>query len=378
MNLPNAEWDAARLRTDPPADAVVARVVAEFGPAEAQKLFNILIRNIDLPLTQVPGYVKDYLAEQAALPSWADPVKIKRAQQVFMDRGLALMVILYFKSLPTCYLDRRTAEVLVMTGRLSGREWPETYGRRVAETLQFVLDVMRKDGLQAGGSSVQTILKVRLVHAAVRYFVQAHPDWPMAELQAPISQEALTMTLMTFGQVMVEGLAQMGQPLEKEEAEAYFHAWRVAGHILGIEEALNPADLAAGNALMQQLSARNAVASDAGKACTAALVAFSQDYLRGKQFDALAEQLIRHFMGPENSLKLGVQHKQGCWAGLLPQALIKLLHLGERLEDRWPDLGQAADAVGLELIQAMRGSYRSYKGRGLELPPEMQDAWKID
>lgn len=378
MYLSDADWDAARLRTDPAADEVVACLVDELGPGEAQKFFNLLIRNIDIPLTQVPDYVKDFLSAQAALPDWADPVKITRAQQVFLDRGLSLMVILYFKSLPTCYLDRRTAEVLVMTGRLSGREWPETYARRVAETLQFVLDVMRQDGLRAGGSSVQTILKVRLMHASVRYFVQRHPDWCMDDWQAPISQAGLVMTLMTFGQVMVEGLAQMGQPLDETDAEAYFHAWRVAGHILGIEVALNPVDLAAGTILMHDLMARNAEASEAGKACAAALVAFSQDYLRGQHLDVLAAKLVERMMGTQYTALLGLQPRQGYWANLLPRTLIRLLRLSERIEDRWPSLGHASDAVGLALIRGLRSSYRSYKGRGLELPQEMQQAWKID
>lgn len=378
MRFDPVEWDAARLRKDPPADSVVERLVAENGPEEARKLFNTLIRNIDLPAGALPSYVQDFFATYGDLPPWADPARIRRAQDVFLDRGVSLMVLLYFKSLPTCYLDRRTAEVLVMTGRLAGRDWPEVYARRVAETLQFVLDVMRRDGLQAGGSSVQTILKVRLIHAAIRHFVQQHPDWRADEWQAPINQEELTMTLMTFGQVMVEGLSQMGQALAADDAEAYFHTWRVAGHLMGIEDTLNPPDLAAGNALMQHLLARNAVSSEAGKACAAALIAFSQDYLRSAQFDVLAEKLVERFMGPVYTEMLGVKARQGCWAGLLPQALLEFLRLSERIEDRWPTLAFAADAVGLHMIRALRGSYRSYKGRGLELPPEMQQAWKID
>jgi hypothetical protein len=373
----DAELLAARERMDPLADEVVARLVAEKGAGQARDFFTLLIRNIEIPLDQVPDYVREYLEGNTAFPAWADPVKLKRAQAVFLDRGIAFMVLLYFKSLPTCYLYGTAAEVLTMTGRLSGREWPETYARRIAETLQFVLDVMRKDGLQPGGISVKTILKVRLMHASVRYFIQHHAEWRQAEWQSPINQTALAMTLMTFGQTMVEGLQQMGQPLDEADAEAYFHAWRVTGHFLGIEEALNPVDLQAGNALMARLLTLNATASDAGKACTAALIAFSKDHLQGKLFDGAPEMFLLRLMGTQHAEMLGVTRKKGCLAGWLPAFTFKLLRLEERLEDRWPDLGQATNALGNAILVGLRHGYRSYKGRGLELPPEMQEAWKI-
>lgn len=369
---------AARDRMDPVADDVVARLVADKGKDQARDFFTLLIRNIEIPLDQVPDYVREYLEGNTAFPAWADPVKIRRAQTVFLDKGLALMVLLFLKSLPTCYLYGTAAEVLTMTGRLAGRQWPETYARRIAETMQFVLDVLRKDGLQPGGPSVKTILKVRLMHASVRYFIQHHPDWNQAEWRSPINQTALTMTLMTFGQIMVEGMAQMDQPLEADDAEAYFHAWRVVGHFLGIEEALNPVNLQEGNALMARLLAMNASASEAGKACTAALIAFSQDNLHGKVFDGAAEMFLRRLMGAEYADMLGVTPQNGCLAAVLPTAMFKMFRLGEQLEDRWPSLAQATDALGNAIIVGLRHGYRSYKGRGLELPPEMQEAWKID
>lgn len=373
----NAELQAARLRMDPVADAVVARIVEDYGPDRAKELFNLLIRNIEIPFDQVPAYVRAYMEGNADFPEWADPDKLKRAQQIFVDRGVAIVVLLYFKALPTCYLYGTAAEVLTLTGRLSGREWPETYARRIAETLQFLLDVLRKDGLRPGGISIATILKVRLMHASVRYFTRRAPEW-QADWHPPINQNALLMTLMTFGQTMVEGLAQMGQPLSKEDGEAFFHAWRVTGHFLGIEAQLNPEHLDEGNALMARLLAMNASASQAGKECTAALIAFSKDFLVGKVFDRTPEMFILRFMGKEFTAMLGVNTGQGCVAAALPQVFLDLLRLQEKIEDRWPTFALGTNALGMALLKGLRQKYRSYKGRGIELPADLMQAWGVE
>lgn len=377
MRPSDAELQAARLRTDPVADAVVERIVNEYGPDHARELFTLLIRNIEIPFDQVPEYVREYMEGNSQWPEWADAAKLRRAHEIFVDRGIAIIVLLYFKALPTCYLYGTAAEVLTLTGRLSGREWPETYARRIAETLQFLLDVLRRDGLRPGGSSIQVILKVRLMHASVRYFSQRHPDW-QESWHMPINQNALVMTLMTFGQTMVEGLAQMGQPLSPADGEAYFHAWRVTGHFLGIEAALNPENLQEGNAMMVRLLEMNASASDSGKACTAALIAFSKDFLVGKVFDRTPEMFILRFMGKTYTEMLGVNAGQGCLAAVLPQVFLDLLRIGERIEDRWPTVGIGVNALGMAMLKGLRQRYRSYKGRGIELPPELMQAWKVD
>ena len=121
---------------------------------------------------------------------------------------------------------------------------------------------------------------------------------------------------------------------------------------------------------MARLLAMNASASEAGKACTAALIAFSQDNLHGKVFDGAAEMFLRRLMGAEYADMLGVTPQNGCLAAVLPTAMFKMFRLGEQLEDRWPSLAQATDALGNAIIVGLRHGYRSYKGRGLELPPE--------
>ena len=64
--------DAQRLRADPLADAVMEQVIAAEGEAEARRLFDLLIRRIELPLAELPPLIQDFITQTNQLPAWAD------------------------------------------------------------------------------------------------------------------------------------------------------------------------------------------------------------------------------------------------------------------------------------------------------------------
>lgn len=378
MEYTDAFLDGMRLKADPVADTVIGRIVAEHGPEEAKAIFNLLIRNIDLPVTGIPDYVRTYMTENGVLPPWADHQQIARAQALYIDLGVPMMMLLYFKSLPTCYVAWRGANVLTLTGRLGGREWPETYARRIAETMQFVLDVLGPGGFRPRGRGIETLLKVRLIHASIRHFIGNHPDWKHAEWQVPINQEDLAYTLMTFSVTILDGLKLTGRKLSLEDEAAYYHLWMVAGHVLGVDDEIVPKDLSMARAFMERELQRQAGESEAGKQLTAALVAFSNDFLRGKVLDGMSPEMVRICMGEDYAKMLGIDQRSGCVGKVLPKVMLKALGWAERLEDRFPSVAVAVDHIGMSLLKGLRKSYRTYKGRGLEIPEGLAQAWRVE
>ncbi len=169
--------DSKRLITDPLADAVVERMVAEKGDQESRNIFGLLIRNINTPIDQLPSYVQDYILQTNRLPTWTDQLKVKMAQEFFIDHGPKFMLFLYYKSLPLLYVCKNGAQVLYRTGRLMhDPQSMQAFTRRIGQTAQFLLDVMTPGELGPGGQGIRSIQKVRLIHASIRHFVAAK-DW---------------------------------------------------------------------------------------------------------------------------------------------------------------------------------------------------------
>jgi ER-bound oxygenase mpaB/B'/Rubber oxygenase, catalytic domain len=379
MKWNDALLDPQRMVCDPPADDVIAQLVADFGADKAREVFGVLIRNIDMPFGELPSYVRAYVDTQSVSPVDVDQARVIRGQRLFVDFGPAIVMLLYFKSLPTCYLDWRGAETLAITGRLDDtRKWPEVFSRRVGETTQFLMDVMTPGSLRPQGSGVSMVLKVRLIHASIRYFVARNPRYNEALWQKPINQEDLAGTLLTFGLTIVQGLQQMQLKLSQQQAEDFYYAWKLVGHYLGIDPALIPLDLADAKAQQEVIFARLVGPSEAGESLTKALIDFAAEIMIPTDLlDNSPEFLVRYFMGDAHAKVLGIEGKKGCIAAILPEVMAKFFGALEKLEDRGLGIERMVNKLGLALITAMMKRFQSVKGRGLVVPEDLKKEWGV-
>src|SRR6185436_18704389 len=207
------------------------------------------------------------------LPTWTDPLKLEQAHQLFARCGFAVATALFSSSLPQCFAFPAGARVLAATSRFEAGA-----RRRVLETAQFVFDVAARDGLTPDGRGIRAAQKVRLVHAAVRLLVRRH-GWDEARDGAPVNQRQLLGTMLAFSTVVTDALRAIGLEVRDDEAEAWFHLWRVVGVLLGIEEAALPPSAAAGAALMEEMRANDWGPSPEGAAQARATLAVMQEIL---------------------------------------------------------------------------------------------------
>jgi hypothetical protein len=91
----------------------------------------------------------------------------------------------------------------------------------------------------------------------------------------------------------------LGLDVEPAQQEAYFHAWRNVGHLLGIDARLIPRDVADGRDLMNAIRRRQHAGSSVGVELTTALVEFMQHVVPGTLFDPVPAHLIRYLVGDE-------------------------------------------------------------------------------
>src|ERR1039457_1725217 len=292
---PSARWndaqlDAMRQTQDPVADPVVAAIFAAGQVNAVDSLLQTLVENDGLPPDALPANVAAYLAAPAGLPDWADPAKIAAGEGVFWRYGPAIIAALHCYALPFCYAGRKGVQVLALTARLSGDP-----ARRVIETAQMMVDVMRPGGLGAVGSGIRTAQKVRLMHAGIRCLIGRYPGWK-PEFDLPINQPDLAGTLLAFSYISLDGLQRLGYVLSPDEIEGYLHAWKVVGHILGIRPEMLPVDYTDAAALAARIAARQFAACEEGQYMTRALVQMLQHIVPGDVFDAVPELFMRHFL----------------------------------------------------------------------------------
>jgi len=277
MNRDASQLPSPSMRADPAADDTVARMLAGAeGPHQLTERIAAINRELvrwdtngglaawqgepDLD-PRAATALRDYLAACQALPDWADPARIARAEALFMDMSMLSCTLLFCASLPECYVLPDLSAVLHAAGQLEAHT-----DYRVRSTAAMIFPVMLAGGLSTpAGAGVAQTLKVRLIHATIRHLIlRGSPEdslgagpvrplaaagggiyhvlyahgWDTARNGLPCNQEELAYTLLTFGYVFLRGLRTLGLGLAREDEEDYLHAWNVVGHVLGIERSL--------------------------------------------------------------------------------------------------------------------------------------------
>lgn len=303
---PDSLMNQAKATGDELGDQVVSDIIQNHSIDKVNELLEHLdqeipAEGIELP-SGMPSSVNTYLQAFEELPSWADTSKILRAQKFFTAHGPSFGISLMFKSLPVLYLGKMGGvQVLNMTGQLK-----DHFQRRAAETLQFVLDVMSRGGLQIKedqsgfelGSGIRTLQKIRLMHASVRHFAQFSGQWPEdGSWGAPINQEELVGTMLAFSSVALDGLTQMGIEPTDQEVDDYFHTWKVIGHFLGIHPEFMPSDIKSAGFQWLRLDERNFGPTQSGIELTDSHVEFLKKVVPGDLMDNIVPTLMTYLLG---------------------------------------------------------------------------------
>ncbi|NKB89703.1 MAG: DUF2236 domain-containing protein [Acidobacteria bacterium] len=337
--------DIERMRTigDPLADNAVAAVFEHGGGAEGVhqllvRLFapdttgaghDVLRARFDSAAdTPLPDEVRRYLEEGHRLPGWARlPEKqqlIHEGGTVGLEFGLMVSTLLACASLPECYVMAKGVKVLAYTGRLD-----EHTRRRLLETAQFIMDIAHSgnvipansgdgDGAPPGElpRGIQSALRVRLMHASIRYLIQhggkvegrektsadVANQWVPTDGK-PINQEDLVYTLMTFSWVPIRVLRDFG--LRPDQELAFLTRWNLVGHFMGVREDLLPATVDEAEALFEQIKTRQKGSTGPGRALTRHLL----EYVRSVMpfgCKGLPKILIHTYVGTETASILGV------------------------------------------------------------------------
>jgi hypothetical protein len=287
---------ALRDEGDRPADdAVAASDNPWFDPADLRG---------DTPETA--AWIDDHFgADRPARPEWVDDDLLDEGRSFFDRQPWAVNVAFLLGSLPMSYGAAVGAGV-VHAGRLASD--PK---RRVFETALLIEELTEPDGLSDGldgrplGRGYVTILRLRLLHAAVRR-AAVDRGWDRGRDGCPVSQLDLLGTLWCFSLSSAHALRQAGRQVGERELEGWVHLWCLIGHHLGIRPDLLPMGVDEARRCFDAIQWVQFGPSAAGTALTRALIGVGHDLVPFDRFDGLVEALIRRNIGDEYAGMLGV------------------------------------------------------------------------
>ena len=374
---PTSRFDAMKAEGDPLADAAIAVIMAD--PTSPLALEVKAALAADGGTTPAAEDFRRYLslghpaAEQAQslfLPDWMDQAALDRAE-IFMARhGARYAFVLLFLSLPILYgWATGGAQTLTMTGQLSDK-----FGRRVSETLRFVVSVIREGGLGPNGDGIGTTLKIRLMHATIRYYARravcpSGEDYWIREWGEPVNQEQMVATMLTFAPLAADGMRKLGIRITDQEERDLLEMWRVVGWILGIRSDNMPRTPEEGRLVWARCVERNFGATGAGQLLAARHIDFiaslGGDTMFSTAFRDIDGALLRYLMGSDIAAGMLNVPWPG-WRGLWLLLVLWGFHVTERLVDsshlvrRWMDRHGNNLLIALEQRWAKREDARPF------------------
>lgn len=290
-SIDNEFLQAMRFETDPPADQVIQHLFSNGNAQTINELMSAISgTNASLP-DNLPELVNTFFEQTAVLPAWANPKWMEEGRLFFAKHTQPILSALGSLSLPYCYAAADGAQVLYLSQRIR-----KDTKKRLADTGQFVLNIMKKGAFEEKGTGIRTIQKVRLMHAAVRFHVLKSKQWN-DDWGKPVNQEDMAGTNLAFSFIVLEGLDKMSIYYTPQEANAFMHLWNVIGYMLGIRRELIPDTRKEAYRLGKLIEKRHFRKSEAGIELTKALLQSFEEQAPTPAFRSLAPGYMRFLLG---------------------------------------------------------------------------------
>jgi len=242
-----------------------------------------------------------FISKASELPSWAEPKLMKAGSAFFAKHSEIIMSLLGLLSLPYCYTAANGAMVLYQSELIRKQTT-----KRLYDTAVFVWEVMAPDAFSVKGNAYREISKVRIMHAAVRYYTLQSGKWDNA-WGLPINQEDMAGTNLSFSLIVIRGLRQLGFQVSQQDERAFMHVWAVIGYLSGLDEDLIPQNVSMAHQLDAAIKQRQFCSSSHGKELTQSL---TEHILAINKSKATANDilgLMRYLLGSEIADMLSIK-----------------------------------------------------------------------
>ncbi len=309
--ISKAELSNYRALGDKEADEIIDQIVKQNGVAYLRQLMPFLSDYQNLSFQNQSPILQTFLSINATFPTFYDKKQLIRATNFYRENQQNIGLILGLYSLPYCYLGADGAKVLYMSERIKN----DTY-KRLTETGSFLKAVMNYDNWQSE-RMFAICLKVRLLHAVIRYFTLHSKQWNWA-WGYPINQEDMLGTNLAFSLVVLRGMEKLGYSVDKSYEDAYINTWNVIGFLLGVKQEMMPESYLEAVKIDKLIAERQFRESIEGQQLTASLMKVIRSFAPSELTADLLQSQSRMLLGEKYAKMLGIAETN------IPNTLLKV------------------------------------------------------
>jgi hypothetical protein len=217
---------------DPLADALVDDL-SQMSREDSDRLIQAGIEQYGGDaLRDAPESFHAFFREVDEIPSWVDFEKMHAGTRMFYRAGKIVLAAFTGGTLVEGF-STNIAKSFFLTGRLRDQGV-----RRLKQNNRHMLEIFMPGGMERHADGWTHSVRVRLVHAKIRYLLKKSGEWDEDELGTPISSAHLGFAISSFSARLLRHLKRLGASFSGEERESFMAVWRYSGYLMGIPETI--------------------------------------------------------------------------------------------------------------------------------------------
>lgn len=227
-----ANYIAHTLIGDPEADALVEQLSA-LEPEEAHRLIEIGMENPgnSALLAELPA-LRDFFERLESPPDWVDLPALTPGVRMFHRNSKLILGAMVGGTLVEGFTTNISKSFFI-TGRLRDQGV-----RRLKQNNRHMVEIFMPGGMERDGDGWKLSVRVRLVHAQVRYLLKSSDEWDAEAWGVPLSSAHVGYAITAFSARLLKHMKSLGARFSDEERESFMAVWRYSGYLMGIPETI--------------------------------------------------------------------------------------------------------------------------------------------
>ena len=227
-----SNYIAHTLIGDSEADALVEQLSA-LEPEEAHRLIEIGMENPGngALLDELPA-LRAFFEGLESPPDWVDLPAFTPGARMFHRNSKLILGAMVGGTLVEGF-STNISKSFFITGRLRDQGV-----RRLKQNNRHMVEIFMPGGMERNGDGWRLSVRVRLVHAQVRYLLKNSDEWDAEAWGVPLSSAHVGYAITAFSARLLKHMKSLGARFSDEERESFMAVWRYSGYLMGIPETI--------------------------------------------------------------------------------------------------------------------------------------------
>ncbi len=223
---------AHTLIGDPLAERMTEDL-AKLSARESGRLIRAAMENEgEEALRGVPDSLREFFRDAESTPEWLDYSSFAPSVRMFHSNSPIILAAFVAGVLIEGFTTN-IAHSFFITGRVRDQGI-----RRLGQNNRHMMEIFLPGGMYRYGDGWKLSVRIRIIHARIRYLLNNAEEWDADAWGEPISAAHLGYAISAFSARLLKHMKTLGAKCNAEESESFMAVWRYSGHLMGIPQTI--------------------------------------------------------------------------------------------------------------------------------------------